>query len=683
MLQQNQTLTVGVTAAKGSLRVNRNEPVILGATVYSRYPHNLSYAWSSDPAIDPVVFASGTNEKYLKVPENTLSSDLRYAFTCAVQDPAGNSGNATVKLEVNRAPRLGSFAVSPASGVADDTSFTLSAIGWNDDDLPLQYRFSYEDPSVGTYFPIGERSASGTVMVTSLPDMISKSAKSATIQLRLEVFDALNATAESYAQVELSRGSGTTSAAELLQLAGNASLADAERLHALLQVGKQLNCSNVNQTDLCGETVLQLRTLELSMMDVSIETEETILNVLSSLNMTSSDYLGRVVDTLSDVAAREATRISQALSVADSQLESKKTHCGLPDSFLSIMLYILGNATAGMSSTQLQSSQQQILAVADALGRSLIKDSVPGEPAGVMQSGAVTILAKKVKGCSNDSKTDSETVRGVGFMFPICSILPVWSTVEYTAKLNKVSPYDLVVEVFDQNVVGDCVPLSSKMSRVEMYNDESKTLYTASSITGNDVQLTFQLSDPGFPSDELSHVQCVYYDTASGDFTPSTMRTEILSVPQRTFICRTSHLSEFTMRYSAISPTKSYIDAEFWILLGLLLLCISSHVWAAVRDSADKLDIMKELEERTQQVAAKLAQRFVQGLEDSSADQDQEGKHAPLNWTVTGGAYMSFAHHSRKKSDTSQSDRVQIRGGDGAGREAVDWRKMLGLVFIV
>jgi len=57
-----------------------------------------------------------------------------------VADPWTNQrARASMTLYYNNPPELGSMTVSPSSGQAIATEFTLTATGWNDDDLPLSY----------------------------------------------------------------------------------------------------------------------------------------------------------------------------------------------------------------------------------------------------------------------------------------------------------------------------------------------------------------------------------------------------------------------------------------------------------------------------------------------------------------------------------------------------------------
>ena len=63
-------------------------------------------------------------------------------------------GYGDIKLIVATPPAGGKFTVTPANGIALDTTFKLEASAqWTADDLPLTYDFSYQatppaDPSI-------------------------------------------------------------------------------------------------------------------------------------------------------------------------------------------------------------------------------------------------------------------------------------------------------------------------------------------------------------------------------------------------------------------------------------------------------------------------------------------------------------------------------------------------------
>eukprot|EP01043_Picozoa_sp_COSAG02_P020945 COSAG02_NODE_1049_length_14975_cov_29.908914_7_plen_1248_part_00 len=80
----------------------------------------------------------------LIVNPNSLSPGSCYKFRVTATSTMGASGYASVDVCTNSAPRGGGMEVQPTEGAALTTEFVLSASGWWDDDIPLQYRFGFE-----------------------------------------------------------------------------------------------------------------------------------------------------------------------------------------------------------------------------------------------------------------------------------------------------------------------------------------------------------------------------------------------------------------------------------------------------------------------------------------------------------------------------------------------------------
>ena len=50
----------------------------------------------------------------------------------------------SLSIPFNHPPQDGRINVEPSSGESLITEFTISALDWEDDDLPLQYKFQYK-----------------------------------------------------------------------------------------------------------------------------------------------------------------------------------------------------------------------------------------------------------------------------------------------------------------------------------------------------------------------------------------------------------------------------------------------------------------------------------------------------------------------------------------------------------
>ncbi len=647
------TVSVGIITVKENLRVSRNMPVILSATAYSQYPYSLTYVWTSDPELSASAFPAGTSGKYLKISPYMLDEDSQYNFTCMVQDPSGAVGQSVIRVTVNRAPRHGGFSVTPSSGIAYETVFELRAYSWLDDDQPVTYVFSYQDPSTGEYVPLASRTESSIISTTL---GVGKIAGTATVSIRVEVLDSLNASTTASASLTLTQSTSVSSDSLLTKARESTSTGD-QKLAEIAAAVNALNCTA--EPEKCGTALGLMRAAEWG-SEGTAESDETILGVLAAANITSGSNAGAVVDILSDLAIRESAKMSLALSIADDQLESKMVQYGLASDDIVSMLTILADTISGMDTTQLQSSQDSVTSIADTAGRSLIKDAVPDEPATVVETSSLTVLAQKVAACGNSSKVYRGVVRGIEFSMPICDVLPAGQTTFVDKTANSESPYDLLVEVFDQNVMGDCVPLSSKMLRVVIYNDETKAIYTSATGIQSGINFTFQLNS-AFPSVDPAQVHCMYYSAKDSAFVPTTMSTSVTNSAGRTFNCTTTHLSEFALLYATTEQSKSIIDPEFWILLALFVTCIAMNVWAAIHDARLKAGITAEVEEKTQALAHKIA---VARMLDTTAARENAGARK----TRPAAVRVSLKRKLREKADP------------GA---ALSSGKLLWLVFLV
>jgi hypothetical protein len=90
---------------------------------------------------------------YLKLSTAGLQGGLAYSFSlvCSLPSP-GSSTTASIVVKVNTAPRPGRFLVNPSEGVELSDPFTFSCSQWQDENLPLQYRFAVLTPTGSRVF---------------------------------------------------------------------------------------------------------------------------------------------------------------------------------------------------------------------------------------------------------------------------------------------------------------------------------------------------------------------------------------------------------------------------------------------------------------------------------------------------------------------------------------------------
>jgi hypothetical protein len=158
----------------------------------------------------------------LKLSPNVLLGGFTYSFTLTSNlESPGVGSSLTITVVVNSPPKLGSFIISPAEGSELTTLFSFSCARWQDDNLPLQYQFSYLT-SVGNKLTM--RSIAETSF-TSLTLPAGEKSNGNYIQGVADVFDSYLANVSSLALVKVRRSSAfedSTQVQVLLELSSTA-----------------------------------------------------------------------------------------------------------------------------------------------------------------------------------------------------------------------------------------------------------------------------------------------------------------------------------------------------------------------------------------------------------------------------------------------------------------------------
>ncbi|KAK3262204.1 hypothetical protein CYMTET_28925, partial [Cymbomonas tetramitiformis] len=131
--------------------VNSNEELRLEAALTALDADAVRLLWEVGPVegLGQMDLASASasedlNGLALAIAANQLAPGGRYVFHLSATDTAvGATGTASVAVRVNRPPAGGLFRVDPRAGAALQSTFTLTAPEWTDEDLPLWYSYSY------------------------------------------------------------------------------------------------------------------------------------------------------------------------------------------------------------------------------------------------------------------------------------------------------------------------------------------------------------------------------------------------------------------------------------------------------------------------------------------------------------------------------------------------------------
>ena len=156
------TLAASIAFSSNAVQniINADQSLVVTAavTIPANLPSNIS--WSTDSGLTGLdlgsvsltplnSFISSGNAAQtvyanLKLSPNVLVGGLAYTFTLASFLPSPGSASAlSLTISVNSPPILGNFAISPETGIELSTLFTFSCSQWQDENLPLQYQFSY------------------------------------------------------------------------------------------------------------------------------------------------------------------------------------------------------------------------------------------------------------------------------------------------------------------------------------------------------------------------------------------------------------------------------------------------------------------------------------------------------------------------------------------------------------
>jgi hypothetical protein len=105
---------------------------------------------STNQTVGGVLQASFSLAIPLSIKGGMLTPGTRYTFVvaCNAMGRQGGSARASIDVLVNAAPTPGNLFISPSAGLEMVQEFSLTAVFWDDLDLPMNYEFSYS-PSQG------------------------------------------------------------------------------------------------------------------------------------------------------------------------------------------------------------------------------------------------------------------------------------------------------------------------------------------------------------------------------------------------------------------------------------------------------------------------------------------------------------------------------------------------------
>jgi hypothetical protein len=187
--------------------INPAASVVVSSAVDYAGSGALSYAWSCESPTrgacsrlwgDPSLLADATLPTLLLNPQGQAGAfqiGAALTFTLSVSAAGAEQGSAKVQFTVLDPPSSGALSVSPASGVAAFTAFTLSASGWSSGASPLSYSFFYVDPASGLQAALTSPTALEAATLDSLPAGDARSGHALTVGVVVTDSTGVSATA--------------------------------------------------------------------------------------------------------------------------------------------------------------------------------------------------------------------------------------------------------------------------------------------------------------------------------------------------------------------------------------------------------------------------------------------------------------------------------------------------------
>eukprot|EP00466_Bigelowiella_natans_P003403 jgi/Bigna1/133872/aug1.23_g8580 len=342
---------------KNSIRLEASVDWKSETFVESRNVSWICTSGNMDLALSQQHSSQFSSRNYLVLPSGLLLPGLTYTFRVLAKSPASNFyGKAEINVITNRAPRLGSCSLAPTSGVALQTMFAFSCVGWSDEDLPLTYQWQAKTTTTGKgYFDLCAPRRMGsfeTKLGGSGDSSSTTSSSSSTVNLRARIVDSLGAAAviemtasvsqpTTLALVEekthlgelLEQGDTETFASEF---AGVISYLEVSRREqkvnvssgqstrkGLMDLLSQESRTNGRLSASTSTALLEATTNFVDPAEIDVRTRETAVSMLK--NLTSSDRDLGDDSSVTDFVSTALSAVSNLLSASSSSSSSQQS----------------------------------------------------------------------------------------------------------------------------------------------------------------------------------------------------------------------------------------------------------------------------------------------------------------------------------------------------------------------
>jgi len=140
------------------------------------------------------------NSPNLVTAQGKLRGNATYQVTVRGETSQGHSSIGTYSFVTNSPPSGGTCKTDRPQGRAWETNFVIKCIGWQDDNLPLKFQFSYNSSDgIEMIFQSGHSSTANGKLPVGDPNMDHK------LDVRILVIDALGSSADFWISFKVSQ----------------------------------------------------------------------------------------------------------------------------------------------------------------------------------------------------------------------------------------------------------------------------------------------------------------------------------------------------------------------------------------------------------------------------------------------------------------------------------------------
>jgi hypothetical protein len=295
----------------------------------------------------------------LAIRPNVLRAGDTYTFRYTVTDPINGAGSSEVTIEINEAPLLGIFDVTPNDGIAYET-FEFSCTQFSDEDGPLKYVFGYFDEINNVFVQLTARpTMENSYHTSSIP---AGTGPNSTMLFVVNVIDSLGAITQATKRVTV-REYQVESAADFDAFTSKAS----SNLDSAVESGDVESIANLGTSlsDMFNKMSAKARRIRSS--DTDVDAAGTVIRekIIGALNnAVNKDQTPSSAESVNQVASALNAITNNPLQISNTTLSTAEifisnTTDKLSDSFSLEASSSLGNAVSNL----IQNLQVQVSAV--------------------------------------------------------------------------------------------------------------------------------------------------------------------------------------------------------------------------------------------------------------------------------------------------------------------------------